>query len=205
MENNTVERGIKTVIMIFIIFGIIFLMLKCHSESINLENYKIEKSNDSLKVSFEKLKIFKEKLENRLELANKELLIAQNNSQVSETKLANLQKQRTRPSYVPEIVNCNDTIQSLYNFSLKKDSVCNVTISDKNVEISKLDTIIKIQEKEKLNLTDFVKNKKLETDNFELIVENKNKELFQVKAKKSFWEFFGYAGWLLSGFLAIRK
>lgn len=194
------------ILIILVLFCFIILNIKqCNSTTESAKTILLEKSNDSLGMVFKMLKLSNKKLQIEFELANLDLLDAQNQSQISETKSANLQRQRTRPLYVPEIVNCNDTIQSLYDFSLKKDSASKMVIFNKTFQIIKLDTIIKIQEREKNNLTDYVKNSKIETDNLKSIIEIKNKEFNVQKRKNAFLNYTAYAGWLFAGYLAIKK
>ena len=79
-------------------------------------------------------------------------------------------------------------IQSVYAVSIKKDSMCNVVISDKNYEIAKQDTIIKIQEVQK---SDLLKANDLTLNankNLEFITVNDKKILRREKLKKNFWK-----------------
>ena len=196
---------VRILIILALFFFIILNLKQCNSINESAKTILLEKSNDSLSLVFKMLKLSNKKLQIQFELANLDLLDAQNQSQISETKLASLQRQRTRPLYVPEIVNCNDTIQSLYDFSMKKDSASKVVIFNKTFQIIKLDTIIKIQEREKNNLTDYVKDSKIETDNLKSIIEIKNKEFNIQKRKNTFLNYTVYAGWLFAGYLAIKK
>lgn len=184
MKNQN-NHGRNLIIGFIILFVFIFFTRKCTNEIKSffgeLKEVDLRYSNDSIRIVFEKQKLLSEKLEIALEIANKELLVAQNNSQVSETKLYNLQKKSKRPEYINELQPCNDSIQIIYEYSVLKDSACNLALSDKNVQIEKLDTIVKIQETEKANLTDFVKN--LET---ERIIDKKQN--FVEKKKKTFWQ-----------------
>ena len=208
MENqNTTQGGIQTFLFVILIFGLIFCMLKCNEKTYQLDSKEINlrQSIDSSRIEFEKLKIVQEKLQLDLDIANKELLIAHNNSQISETKLYNLQKKSKQPIYVPEIKPCNDSLQSLYNFSVKKDSACNSVISNKNIELNKKDTIINIQNKEKTVLTNSVKNQEFDNKKLNDIVEIKDKLYIQEKKKRTFWEWIAYSGYVLAGYLAIRR
>ena len=199
MKNQ--NNGRNLIIAILILFAFIFFTKKCTNEIKGFfgesKEIDLRYSNDSIRIQFEKQKILSEKLELALEIANKELLVAQNNSQVSETKLYNLQNKFKRPAYVPELQPCNDSIQVQYKYSIQKDSACNETIAFKNTEIDKLNIKVYILDTTKANLTDFVKTMEAE--------KNFDKKVVQVeKSKKTFWQYTTGVLAVVSIFFGLR-
>lgn len=190
MENQNTTLDLKKSLFSILILATLFFCLtkSCNNKNLDKKETELKQSIDSSRIKFERLKLFKEGLEIRLDLANKELLEANNQTQISETNLYNLLKKNKRPAYVPEIANCNDTIQSVYNLSIKKDSAFNEVILNKNIELSQKDTIILIQNKEKINLTDQVNNKIFDNKKLESVIEIKDKNINKEKNKKLFWQ-----------------
>ena len=186
MTQITAKRFLFALIIVLIL---IFSFFKCNDTSkLDLENKKYEKTIDSLKAEHKKVMAKFEESENQLVGLHSDLLLAQNRTQISETKLYILQRKTTKPIYIENIKDCNDTIQKVYELSVLKDSACNVVISDKNIEIAKQDTIIKFQEIQKKDLllaNDLMVNA---NKNLEFINDNKTKQIRKEKLKKNFWK-----------------
>ena len=91
---ETTQINLKTVLFFMILMIMSFLLFRnCNDKSrFQVENKKYLKSNDSLNIVYQKSVLKVEKYERWLVELNKELLIAQNNSQVSETKYYALKK-----------------------------------------------------------------------------------------------------------------
>ena len=167
----------------------IFAFFKCNdTDKLDLENKKHEKTIDSLKSEHNKVMAKYNASEKELSILHNDLLSAQNRTQISETKLANLQRKTVKPQYIENVKDCNDTIQKVYELSVLKDSACNVVISDKNVEIAKQDTIIKFQEVQKSDLLKANNLMENANKNLEFINDNKTKQIRKEKLKKNFWK-----------------
>jgi len=186
MTQITAKRFLFALIVVLILISAFFkcnITVKKHSE-----NKKYEKTIDSLKTEHKKIMAKYQESENQLVGLYSDLLLAQNRTQVSETKLYNLQRKNYKPKYIENVKDCNDTIQKVYELSVLKDSACNVVILDKNTEIAKQDTIIKFQEVQKKDLlqaNDLMLN---ENKNLEFVNENKTKQIRKEKLKKNFWK-----------------
>lgn len=186
MTQITAKRFLFALIVVLILIVAFF---KCNdTDKLDLENKKHEKTIDSLKTEHKKIMAKYQESENQLVGLHSDLLLAQNRTQISETKLYNLQKKNSKPKYIENVKDCNDTIQKLYELSVLKDSACNVVISDKNVEISKQDTIIKFQEVQKKNLLSAIEIKNGENQILNHINDNKTKQIRKEKLKKNFWK-----------------
>jgi len=186
MTQITAKRFLFALIIVLIF---IFAFFKCNdTDKLDLENKKHEKTIDSLKSEHNKVMAKYSASEKELSILHNDLLSAQNRTQISETKLYNLQRKTVKPQYIENIKDCNDTIQKVYELSVLKDSACNVVISDKNVEIAKQDIIIEFQEGQKLDLlkaNDLMENA---NKNLEFINDNKTKQIRKEKLKKNFWK-----------------
>ena len=186
MTQITAKRFLFALIVVLIL---IFAFFKCNdTDKLDLENKKHEKTIDSLKSEHNKVMAKYNASEKELSILHNDLLSAQNRTQISETKLANLQRKTVKPQYIENVKDCNDTIQKVYALAVLKDSACNVVISDKNVEIAKQDTIIKFQEVQKIDLlkaNDLMENA---NKNLEFINDNKTKQIRKEKLKKNFWK-----------------
>ena len=186
MTQITAKRFLFALIVVLIL---IFAFFKCNDkDKLDLENKKHEKTIDSLKSEHNKVMAKYNASEKELSILHNNLLSAQNRTQISETKLYNLQRKTVKPQYIKNVKDCNDTIQKVYELSVLKDSACNVVISDKNVEIAKQDTIIKFQEVQKSDLlkaNDLMENA---NKNLEFINDNKTKQIRKEKLKKNFWK-----------------
>lgn len=183
MKNQNNCRNLTIVILV--LFGFIFFATKCTNQIKGFfgESKEVDFRylNDSIRIVFKKQKLLYEKLEIALQIANKELLVAQNNTQVSETKLYYLQNKSKRPVYVTELQPCNDSIQVQYKYSIQKDSACNETIAFKNTEIDKLNVKVHVLDTTKANLTNFVKTMEAERIFDKKVVKVE-------KSKKTFWQ-----------------
>ena len=131
---ETTQINPKTILFFIGLIIVSFLCFRnCNDKSkFEIENNKYAKSNDSLNILFQKSVLEVERYERDLKKLNDELLIAQNNSQISETKYYALKNKTVKPKYVESIIDCNDTIQSIYKYALAKDSLCDIVITDKN-------------------------------------------------------------------------
>lgn len=186
MTQITAKRFLFALILVLIL---LFAFFKCNdTDKLDLENQKHKKTIDSLKSEYNKVMLKYNESENQLVGLHSDLLLAQNKTQISETKLYNLQRKTYKPQYIENVKDCNDTIQKVYELSVLKDNACNVVISDKNLEIAKQDTIIKFQEVQKLDLlkaNDLMVNA---NKNLEFINDNKTKQIRKEKLKKNFWK-----------------
>lgn len=187
---ETTEINPKTILYFIIITILISLCFRnCNDKSkFEIENNKYAKSNDSLNILFQKSVLEVERYERDLKKLNEELLIAQNNSQVSETKYYALKNKTIKPKYIDNVVDCNDTIQSIYKYAVSKDSLCNIVITDKNIVIKQQDTIIKTNLSEKKELVEMIDLKENANKNLESIISNDKKEIKQEKNKKNIWK-----------------
>ncbi len=186
MTQITAKRFLFALIVVLIL---IFAFFKCNdTDKLDLENKKHEKTIDSLKVEYKEVMAKYDASEKEISILHNNLLSAQKNTRISEAKLATLQRKTYKPQYIENVKDCNDTIQKAYELSVLKDSACNVVISDKNVEISQQDSIIKFQEGQKaylLQANDLMENA---NKNLEFINDNKTKQIRKEKLKKNFWK-----------------
>ncbi len=198
---ETTQINFKTITFFLALIIISFFCFRnCSDKSrFEVQNSKYEKSNDSLRILEQKGQLKIEAYDRHLKQLSAELLVAQNNSQVSETKYYALKNKTVKPKYIENIVDCNDTIQSIYKFSLAKDSLCGIAILDKNQVISKQDTIIKTNLLEKKELVSIIDLKENANKNLESIIVNDKKEIRQEKTNKNFWKLasVGLAGVIL--------
>lgn len=186
MTQITAKRFLFALIVVLIL---IFAFFKCNdTDKLDLENKKHEKTIDSLKSEHNKVMAKYNASEKELSILHNDLLSAQNRTQISETKLANLQRKTVKPQYIENVKDCNDTIQKVYELSVLKDSACNIVISDKNVEIAKQDTIIKFQTEQKKNLLVAIEIKNGENQILNNINDNNKKQIRKEKLKKNFWK-----------------
>ncbi len=126
-----------------------------------------------------------------LEIENKKLILKSDSlKSVAELSKNNYQQlKHQRPKYIKNVIDCNDTIQAVYNFLIKKDSVCNTAINNLDNVISVQDSTIKVQNNQKELLINSVAiNENLllnaEKNNFNL-----NENLKQEKKIKNTWKF----------------
>lgn len=187
---ETTQINLKTILFFIILLVISLACFRNCNDKLRFqaENNKYAKSNDSLNILFQKSVLEIEKNERKLKILNEELLIAQNNSQVSETKYYALKNKIIKPKYIDNLVDCNDTIQYIYKYSISKDSLCNLAIIDKNLVINKQDTIIKTNLIEKKELKDMIDLKENANKNLESIILQDKKEISQEKNKKNLWK-----------------
>lgn len=168
-------------ILILIIFS---FFKRCDGNNTPIIDAK-EKSIDSLNILFQKSQLKVDKYESDIKSLNKELLIAQNNSQISETKYYELKNRKVKPIYIESVKDCNDTIQSMYNYSIQKDSLCNNVILAKNSVIKSQDTIIKVNDSIKKEHNFMIVNQGQEVKNLNEIIEIEQKELRKEKLIKN--------------------
>jgi len=198
---ETTQINPKTILFFILILVISLACFRNCNDKLRFqaENNKYAKSNDSLNILFQKSVLEVERYERNLKILNEELLIAQNNSQVSETKYYALKNKTIKPKYIDNVVDCNDTIQSIYKYAVSKDSLCNIVITDKNIVIKQQDTIIKTNLAEKRELVGMIDLKENANKNLESIVSNDKKQIRQEKNKKNLWKItsVGLAGVIL--------
>jgi hypothetical protein len=198
---KTTQINLKTITFFLTLIIMSFLCFKnCSDKSrFEVQNSKYEKSNDSLRILEQKGILKIEAYDRRLKELSSELLIAQNNSQISETKYYALKNKTIKPKYIENVVDCNDTIQSIYKYAVAKDSLCNIAIIDKNKAIQKQDTIIKINVLEKQEYNGLLILKNNANTNLESIIKNDKKEISNQKLNKNIWKLtsVGLAGIIL--------
>lgn len=164
---------------------VIFTFFKaCNYKENNTIDVK-QKSIDSLNVLFQKAQLKVDKYEIDLKSLNKELILAKNKSQISETKYYELKNRKVKPIYIESVKDCNDTIQSMYNYSIQKDSLCNDVILAKNSVIKSQDTIIKVNDSIKKEHNFMIINQGQEVKNLNEIIELEQKEVRKQKLGKN--------------------
>ena len=187
---------ISIVAIIVIIFVSLFRSCEITEPSL-IKRYESE--NDSLAniVKNSKMKIVE--YDNEIKELYANLLIAQNDSQISETKYFALKNKKVKPIYIESIIDCNDTVQSLYKYSIVKDSLCKVAILDKNKVISVQDSTYKHQEKENKELKGIVLKEEVQNKNLNEIITIEQKEVRKEKLNKNIYKLttLGLAGLIL--------
>ena len=178
---------IAVVVVIIISF---FLIRSCNSKNSEIEN--LQNSNQSL---IEKSKSSDKKVKDLLYVAQdyeietlylkEQLSATEKVAYQSETKLKQLQKLSSRPQYIPELQPCNDTIQKVYNLSIKKDSVANAVILDKNKVIETAKTVIQKQDSTKQVLYLAVHEQKYNLQIKDLVIGNDKKIIDKEKRKST--------------------
>ena len=170
---------------ILILAAIVLSLLKsCNKDNSNVIDTK-QKSIDSLNVLYQKSLLKVDGYESDLKSLNKELLVAQNTAQISETKYYQLKNRKVKPIYIENVNDCNDTIQSIYKYSVEKDSLCNSVISAKNLVIRVQDTIIKDNDSIKGELKNMLSLKNGEVQANKNIIEYQSKEIKKQKLIKN--------------------
>lgn len=174
-----------TIAFIAIILIIIFSAFKGCNKNTSSTIDVNQKSIDSLNILFQKSQLKVDKYESDLKYLNKELLIAQNNSQVAETKYYQLKNRKIKPTYIENVKDCNDTIQSIYKYSVEKDSLCKETIHGKNEVIRVQDIFIKVNDSIKKEHNFMIVNQGQEVKNLNEIIELEQKEVRKQKLGKN--------------------
>ena len=174
-----------TIAFIAIILIIIFSAFKGCNKNTSSTIDVNQKSIDSLNVLFQKSQLKVDKYESDIKFLNKELLIAQNNSQVAETKYYELKNRKVKPIYIENISDCNDTIQTIYKYAIEKDSLCEKTIHSKNEVIRVQDAIIKENDSIKKEHKFMIVNQSKEVKNLNEIIEIEQKQLRKEKLIKN--------------------
>lgn len=187
---QTTQINPKTISFFILLLVVTFFCFRnCSDKSkMDIENSKYEKRNDSLRILEQKAELKIEAYERHLKDLNKKLFIAQNKSQISETKYYALKNKKVKPKYIENIVDCNDTIKTMYSYSILKDSLCDVVIQDKNDVIAKQDTIINVNLLEKKELFEVINLKYNSNKNLQFIIDNNKKEINQQKLYKNVWK-----------------
>jgi hypothetical protein len=184
--------------LILIVILVFCLIKSCNNQpTVQGKSYKKEK--DSLQKSNE----FLEFQINGLAQENSQIIDSLKKfvkqSKITENKLYQLQKKTTiQPAYVDNVIDCNDTIKSIYYIGTIKDSLCNAVISDKNTIISKKDKIIFTDSLQKNFLNKIIDNKNLTIQTEELAIKNEIKKTKSESRKKTFWQ-------IVAGVLTILK
>lgn len=172
---------------------VIVILAFCLLKSCNNEKSEEQKSYKKEKDSLQKVNSNLEFQNSELSEQNTQIIDAVNSlseaSKQTERILYQLQKKTAvKPTYVPEISDCNDTIQHLYNVGLQKDSLCNNVIATKDSIIVKKDVIIGNDGVVKSNLKKIIDNKDLTiTNQDKLIVSEIRKTRYEAR-KKTFWQ-----------------
>jgi hypothetical protein len=187
---QTTQINLKTITFFLALIVISFFCFRnCSDKSkFDVQNSKYEKSNDSLRILEQKAQLKIEAYDRHLKELSAELLVAQNNSQVSETKYYALKNKTVKPKYIENVVDCNDTIQSIYKYAVAKDSLCNIVIINKNEVIQKQDTIIKTNVLEKQEYVGLLSLKDNANKNLQNIIDNNKKKIKQQKLYKNFFK-----------------
>lgn len=182
-----------------IIIFLILLLRSCGNVVLEIDNNNIEleKRVDSLqknsKIKLEQVSNL-EKENSKSKDSIKNLIKA---SKTKEILLYKLQKS-SRPHYITEVKDCNDTIQSIYDKCVLKDSLCNVIIDTKNNIIAEQDGVIVNDSLQKTILNSVIDEKdiviKLKND---IIIKDKNQIKIE-KRKKTFWQ-------VIAGALTVLK
>lgn len=170
-----------TAIILIIIFSAFKGCNKDTSSTIDVN----QKSIDSLNILFQKSQLKVDKYESDLKSLNKELLIAQNNSQITEAKYYELKNRKVKPIYIENISDCNDTIQTIYKYAIEKDSLCEKTIHSKNEVIRVQDIFIKVNDSIKKEHNFMIVNQGQEVKNLNEIIELEQKEVRKQKLGKN--------------------
>ena len=174
-----------TIAFIAIILIIIFSAFKgCNKDTSSTIDVN-QKSIDSLNILFQKSQLKVDKYESDLKSLNKELLIAQNNSQITEAKYYELKNRKVKPIYIENISDCNDTIQTIYKYAIEKDSLCEKTIHSKNEVIRVQDIFIKVNDSIKKEHNFMIVNQGQEVKNLNEIIELEQKEVRKQKLGKN--------------------
>ena len=97
----------------------------------------------------------------------------------------NLKRLKSKPIYVENLSDCNDTIQSIYKYAVEKDSVCIVAIHGKNEVIRVQDAIIKENDSIKKEHKFMIVNQSKEVKNLNEIIEIEQKQLRKEKLIKN--------------------
>jgi hypothetical protein len=110
-------------------------------------------------------------------------------SKILERKLHQLQnKTSVKPLYVDNVIDCNDTIKSIFEIGLLKDSICNNIISDKNKIIVNSFKIIKTDSIQKSVLLGVVEKKDFAIAVQDQFIENQKKQVKKESRKKTIWQ-----------------
>jgi hypothetical protein len=160
-----------------IVIAIILSLPKACDNSYSPEVADRQKSIDSLNVLFQESESKIKSYESEIEVLNKDLVEAQNKAQISETKYFNLKRLKSKPIYVENVSDCNDTIQSIYKYAVEKDSVCIVAIHGKNEVIRVQDAIIKENDSIKKEHNFMIVNQGQEVKNLNEIIEIEQKQV----------------------------
>ena len=201
---NTQTINYKTIAIVLTMLIITFLLFRnCNDKSKYASvTDKYLKQNDSLNklylAGIDKIN----KDEASINQLNKDLLVAQNKSQIAETKYYALQRLKQQPHYIENLTDCNDTVQKIHLYSLTKDSLCNDVIIAKNTEIKKQDSIIKQTNSQKNQYIGLLALEKNAKSNLNSIIDINKKEIRAEKNKKNFWKLTAVT---VSGLLIYQK
>ena len=201
---NTQTINYKTIAIVLTMLIITFLLFRnCNNKSKYASvTDKYLKQNDSLNklylAGIDKIN----KDEASITQLNKDLLLAQNKSQIAETKYYSLQRSKEQPRYIENLTDCNDTVQKIHLYALTKDSLCNDVIFAKNNEIKNQDSIIKQTNSQKNQYIGLLALEKNAKTNLNGIIDNNKKEIRAEKNKKNFWKLTAVT---ISGLLIYQK
>ena len=187
---NTQTLNYKTIAIALTMLIITFLLFRnCNDKSKYASvTDKYLKQNDSLNklylAGIDKIN----KDEASITQLNKDLLVAQNKSQIAETKYYALQRSKQQPRYIENLTACNDTVQKIHLYALTKDSLCNDVILAKNNEIKNQDSIIEKTNSQKNQYIGLLALEKNAKSNLNSIIDVNKKEIRAEKNKKNFWK-----------------
>ena len=98
------------------------------------------------------------------------------------------QLKRTKPKYIENVIDCNDTLQAVYTFAVKKDSACNVAIQNLDNVIFTQDSIKDIDDAQKKLLLNSILVKDNLLRNEEKNTQNLTESVKNEKSKKNLWK-----------------
>jgi hypothetical protein len=177
--------------IIVIVVLAFFLLKSCNGNSVNeTKKAKLLKNKfDSLqKLSNTNLDKFHDaEMVLKIVIDSNKSLFKQ--SKILERKLHQLQnKTSVKPLYVDNVIDCNDTIKSIFEIGLLKDSICNNIISDKNKIIVNSFKIIKTDSIQKSVLLGVVEKKDFAIAVQDQFIENQKKQVKKESRKKTIWQ-----------------
>ncbi len=181
-----INDWLTPIAIITICIFIILSLRNCKEEKhVSNEEIQHQKSIDSLNVLFQKSALKVDKYESEIKVLNTDLVKAQNKTQIAETNYFALKNKKTPPVYIESVSDCNDTIQSMYNYVITKDSLCNDVIVGKNEVIRVQDTIIKKTDSTSNELKKMIVFKIEEVEDKNGIIKIREKEIKNQKFNKN--------------------
>lgn len=115
------------------------------------------------------------------------------------------QLKHTKPKYIETVTDCNDTLQAVYTFAVKKDSACNVAIQNLDNVIFTQDSIKDIDDIQKKLLLNSILVKDNLLRNEEKNVQNLTESVKNEKLKKNIWKSATIGAVIIIGKLVLFK